>query len=398
MELVFKLKQHTPIIHFQPGQKGATLRATELKPKLDKYIRKIKADDTDFDKYYEKNNSLPYRVTISTNEKGITKKIEEGFPCFFGNMGTGPNKRFRYYQQPFEVAFFSFYKEITEVIEQNFNNFLFLTNFGTRQSKGFGSYYIDPSDSGSRAGGFETCYKFTVNTGAADTNYENISSKFDTLFEHINLFYQTIRSGINIGGGRNEMYFKSLLFMYAKTKGWTWDKKAIKEKFVPTTELDQQKRTYACDPDGPLFYETEDKFLLRDLLGVAAAQKYTTYYRFDIKHDETNSIKRFKSPIAFKPIETKPGIFDVYIITSPIPDEMFNKPFIINKINNGNIVDSITLNTPNAFDLDDYLEFAIREIDLANHVARNNAPNYRTISSIYRQLKTIQQNRTTNNV
>lgn len=33
-----KLRQHTPIIHFQHDQVGATLRATELKPKLDRFI------------------------------------------------------------------------------------------------------------------------------------------------------------------------------------------------------------------------------------------------------------------------------------------------------------------------------------------------------------------------
>jgi len=37
-KLCFKLKQHTPIIHFQADQKGATLRATELKPKLDRFL------------------------------------------------------------------------------------------------------------------------------------------------------------------------------------------------------------------------------------------------------------------------------------------------------------------------------------------------------------------------
>ena len=38
--LTVKLKQHTPILHFQPemATEGATLRATELKPKLDRYI------------------------------------------------------------------------------------------------------------------------------------------------------------------------------------------------------------------------------------------------------------------------------------------------------------------------------------------------------------------------
>ena len=36
--LTVTLKQHTPLIHFQPGQCGATLRASEVKPKLDKFI------------------------------------------------------------------------------------------------------------------------------------------------------------------------------------------------------------------------------------------------------------------------------------------------------------------------------------------------------------------------
>ena len=39
-KLKFTLKQHTPIIHFQHNQHGATLRASELKPKLDKFLMK----------------------------------------------------------------------------------------------------------------------------------------------------------------------------------------------------------------------------------------------------------------------------------------------------------------------------------------------------------------------
>ncbi|MEL7223220.1 MAG: hypothetical protein AAGJ93_17980, partial [Bacteroidota bacterium] len=35
---VFHLKQHTPLIHFQHEQSGATLRATEVKAKLDRFI------------------------------------------------------------------------------------------------------------------------------------------------------------------------------------------------------------------------------------------------------------------------------------------------------------------------------------------------------------------------
>ncbi len=37
-QIEYKLEQHSPIIHFQHDQAGATLRATELKPKLDAWI------------------------------------------------------------------------------------------------------------------------------------------------------------------------------------------------------------------------------------------------------------------------------------------------------------------------------------------------------------------------
>jgi len=47
-KLEFTLKQHTPLIHFQSNQKGATLRATELKPKLDKFlIEQFQKDNID---------------------------------------------------------------------------------------------------------------------------------------------------------------------------------------------------------------------------------------------------------------------------------------------------------------------------------------------------------------
>ena len=37
-KLEFELEQHTPIIHFQARDAGATLRASEVKPKLDKFV------------------------------------------------------------------------------------------------------------------------------------------------------------------------------------------------------------------------------------------------------------------------------------------------------------------------------------------------------------------------
>ena len=39
-KLEIDLKCHAPIIHFQPEEEGATLRASEVKPKFDRYLMK----------------------------------------------------------------------------------------------------------------------------------------------------------------------------------------------------------------------------------------------------------------------------------------------------------------------------------------------------------------------
>jgi hypothetical protein len=63
-KLKFTLKQHTPLIHFQHDQAGATLRATEVKPKLDQFIieKLLMEQGIDFD-YYEPqmDGSMPMK-------------------------------------------------------------------------------------------------------------------------------------------------------------------------------------------------------------------------------------------------------------------------------------------------------------------------------------------------
>lgn len=65
-KLEFELEQHTPIIHFQARDAGATLRASEVKPKLDKFIL------TQIGKRFVKK-------TASTTEKNF---IERGIEYF----------------------------------------------------------------------------------------------------------------------------------------------------------------------------------------------------------------------------------------------------------------------------------------------------------------------------
>ena len=96
----FTLKQHTPIIHFQSDQVGATLRATELKPKFDRFLlENIK--DLPFKKTASGEKSLSYKIkiiaynnNIETIEKINPKNQKEiPDPLFFGNMGNNIVKK-----------------------------------------------------------------------------------------------------------------------------------------------------------------------------------------------------------------------------------------------------------------------------------------------------------------
>ena len=64
----FTLKQHTPIIHFQSEQHGATLRATELKPKFDRFLISyvFKNKKSEYQKYLidKEKDALDYKVKI----------------------------------------------------------------------------------------------------------------------------------------------------------------------------------------------------------------------------------------------------------------------------------------------------------------------------------------------
>ncbi|KGL55893.1 hypothetical protein HQ50_02500 [Porphyromonas sp. COT-052 OH4946] len=83
-KLEFELEQHTPIIHFQARDAGATLRASEAKPKLDKFIltqigkRFIKRSDSITEKnfiergieYFQNKDAEARRVYEEEKKKG----------------------------------------------------------------------------------------------------------------------------------------------------------------------------------------------------------------------------------------------------------------------------------------------------------------------------------------
>ena len=371
-KVVFTLKQHTPIIHFQSNQSGATLRATELKPKFDRFLIernpniavKINANG---------HKSLDYKVKIEPN---ISKReeIPDKSSLFFGNMKPKDmsdiewqrvKKRFKTYNRTFKIEFFSFNKDILKAIKNDFEAFLAHTNFGTRGSKGFGSFYIAD--------------RFFDKTLIQHQVYSFSSSNWQ---KDIGLFYQFLRQGINFSERTSSpFYTKPAIFAYAKSKGWQWDKKSIKE-FYFSEKLKVQIKKYQSDV---VKYTSDEKYLLRDLFGLSSSQEWKSYSKTiekeDTKKDKDGKpeIERFKSPITFKVVD---GV--VYFWANDTINDILNQTFEI-KIKNR---DSLKLSTPKEFDFDEFFEFVLK-IDLSTHIEEefHNTNEYKILNRILNAIK-----------
>ena len=347
------LKQHTPIIHFQSEQSGATLRATELKPKLDRFLLE-RVEDIPFKENANRHRSLDYKVKIEakpemSNIETINpqnKKIIPN-PLFFGNMGDGEKKRFSK-TSTINIEFFSFNSKVLEAIKKNFEAFLANTNFGTRQSKGFGSFYL----------------KKPFNKNLIEHKVYSFNSTQKEWQEDIKIFYAFLRAGINTAnfGG---IYAKAIIFSYAKSKNITWDKKAIKNFY-----LDNNKNI-------------ENQKLMRDLFGLSSTQSWMSYRATVTKEHAQKEIDRFKSPITFKPI-LENGKMRIYFWADKSVEKILNQEFLV-KFDRKS---GLKLKTPTIFTFDDFFKFAFT-LDLSKHIdlEYHNKREYRKLVRIFKEIK-----------
>jgi hypothetical protein len=390
-KLIFQLKQHTPLIHFQHDQEGATLRATDLKPKLDRYlIKKL----PDYKKYLVGGGNNPdhlaldYKVKIIATGKSVVPipKGDRNFPMFFANMGDDYQERGLVTHQNIRLEFFSFFPELLQAIKQHIAAFFACTNFGMRSSKGFGSFTIenDPTVP-------SKAYWFEVN-----------NNDWKTAFARIDLFYKSVRGGINgaqspTGGFVRDFYMKPLLFLYAKQKGIKWEKKAIKEKRPFDTVLASQQAERQRDvpqaekPDWPLWVNEPTERIVRDLLGLSTEQSWKGYPgnrngASITKEDSQGRIDRFASPIVFKPVLVN-GSYRIYFWGESIPSAYLSASFKIS-VNQRSIGQ---LPMWKEFDLDDFLKNFLNENNARSCMKYNNGDTRQrdvanTLLEIYRAI------------
>lgn len=449
------LKQHTPLIHFQHDQDGATLRASEVKPKLDRFMLtklgngnyqegvelakangwlvgkgehpaldyKMRIEAAEVEeliineqrKYTEQheNDHKPYiqhgddkylaRIRKSDGRKICDLKQ---YPLFFANLDAdyyNPNeyRKFSYTEAPLVMVLSAKSDSLYSFIANAnlLNDFFFQTNFGTRQSKGFGSFTIDVADTMYQERFAK--YRFTLNVENWWKNNEvrYIDDEFERVFRYIDWFYKTLRGGINIKKrDRTVFYFKSLAYKYAdEYLNAKWDKRKIKEEFY---NIDRETREHTYDVRDMLGYSTNEQWLsYRDSIEkkIAIFDERTQQYRQPLPQDNL-PIERMRSPLLFKPIFNEDeGIYTINII---LQDDLVNmegfksgkKICVFSKKKNNNFMIEI----PRDFSSESFFDFIFKTsgFDITEHVD-SSYHNYRerqdvvfdVLENIYSQIK-----------
>ena len=375
-KLVIKLKQHTPLIHFQHDQEGATLRASEVKPKLDRFILS-KLGDGNYEagaKIAKKNGwlvgkgdhpSLNYKMRIVSTKKDDSIVLNkhwndrnqnfstDNFPFLLANMGGKESEDELVnlvMHNEISVCFSALSSDLVNFINLNCEPFFALTTFGQRQTKGFGSFTVASKQVNDNEiiniewnKEFKKYYengtpilKFPLNPN--DNNYK----KQLMLFSVLDFYWRCLKSGINypnrkaprngIGDAiilNAEKYIKSFLWIYLNQKGYTWEKRALKNNFHLETPF----------PPRNIKDNANQVSFGRGLLGCPEKYEYRIpqnkfrkkwdgrYSEETVSHTitiENEVIDRIASPIFFKPVIEENNV-SVYIL--------FAKD-LINKIKN----------------------------------------------------------------
>lgn len=360
----YKLVQHTPLIHFQHSEPHACLRATEVKPKLDRFlIEQLEKDDRFGDGRWKKwfvgdgsQQSFDYMMRITPNSEQVerTQSIENGIERaiaraehrppnaslheihknYFGNMASGNNiqdtvqairetfKESLFYKDGLTLTIRCFIPELLTLIDEHIRGFFMMHNFGTRQRKGFGSFTVDINTQPNAPKGFDLVGKYCPNAYYCKLD-GNVNA--DALLDAVWVISAFLRSGFNRGEGN---YVRGFVFRYfQREKNPLANDKAFVKQQVLHNVYNEATRGEHLHP-----YGNNVRYrYVRGLLGTnensrfcRAPNAHTPVY--DIYTHSAEGIERFPSPLLFKPI----GKF-VFILPQKMPDEIFGSEFYILK-------------------------------------------------------------------
>ncbi len=352
IKLVYKLKQQSPMIHFQYDEDGVCLRASEVKPKLDRFLtERLLAEkgpggeswqpwkDEEYQAWYGKGSvadghepALCYKMKITQPDSKPV--ISDDIPgAYFGNMGKN-HKYSVFYSDSVNLEIICFQEKLRKFINEYIDLFFLCTNFGTRQNKGYGSFVIEGKEDPKRLkvlGKRIWVIRDNQDDGKPTPALKDIAN-----------VYAIMKSGINLTkvNPNKPNYVKGFLFKYflepslrdskkyRKREIIKSDKAFVKEKIVCKNDDRQSQHPQPTQPT----YR-----YVRGLLGINDGVNYKTYGRMvynkpegiptvtiNVKNDsmERGDIERFASPITFKVIGNA-----IYVIPEKIPKRISGAKF-----------------------------------------------------------------------
>ncbi len=426
------LKQHTPLIHFQHDQDGATLRASEVKPKLDRFmltklgngnyqegVKLAKANGWLVGK--GEHPSLDYKMRIVAEGKRQEYMLASYIkPEFVQNLGTHgitaisntpffaqekQNTAIRKSRNPQnewnkiekkglllkgDIILYIIVKDnvLSDKINSFIQSFFVANNFGTRQSKGFGCFtvtelMIDEQKQELRSyedllkENFLFVYKKSLNVQNAQS-VQGVSTTLQTINED----YRLLKSGLT------RPYAKSKLMLYADSLNGNigWDKKYIKvntKDAFDTEDGDMYILKGKPEHKQESYSTKKNYFYYRALLGLA--EQFEFLLENPPQGDDRNKmivkvqnedIQRYQSPLLFKVYEN-----NIYLVGNTVSSDMLNRPFnflVSFQEDEGYDNESVSkdgspISTPAVFSLRDFIAFAM------NNTANNKKLDYQTI-------------------
>ncbi len=269
------------------------------------------------------HGALDYKMRVKLDSNSLNKQVIKDLPMYFGNMGVGEEKWGVKYDCNLLVEITSNSEDILNYIKENVASFFVENSFGTRQTKGYGSFTVQLEDK----------------KNAIPKLYFSVSGNINKVFEEIEWISKCMRGGINDCFGQKRLYFKSLMYAYAKSLNQQWEKKTIKQAFVNGEQITERKYTY------------------KDCLGLSSVEKWKNQNMTIEK--SCDAVDRLKSPIIFKPIEVTTNNWKIYIIYSEIPQDFYDSQFNVKKTSSNS---ALILSIDERFSVDSYLNFIFNNV------------------------------------
>lgn len=348
-KMIFDLQPQSPLIHFQPDEPGATVRASEMKPKLDKFlIKKFKKEEIDYTDWLPKtpeNNrpeALQYKLRIVS--RGTYLIDLSHYPIFYGNMKAKKIKKGVISFPQLTITCFN--KKLQEQIEKYLPEFFWVTNFGTMQSKGFGGFLprINNFNEKSLITAFheadaKAVYKMVFDREGIKVIGRNVEvSSSVKMFEEIKKYYGILKSGQNFKGYAHSYVYKYIRekFNIGNEKAWM-KKNGISPNVITKSNINKKEVQDDLNPK-----------YVRALLGKGDTITYhvdndDVQVSINPAKIQNDSLERIPSPLLFKVIGKS-----VYVLARDVPTKVYNQEFIFDGYKEGK------LKTPSIDDFSDY--------------------------------------------